>query len=295
MTEFLGDEMQVDVQIKRPFSLFGLIRRFKKKISLTLFLVIAESILDLLFPLFIGFAINSLLNQNFDGVIALSVLGVLALLVGSGRRFYDTRAYAGIYTTLTSEVVNRDQQNDIEVSKTAAKTSLLTELVEFLENSVPSIITSLIGLVGILIIIFSLSQPVFWAAVALFVLMALVYILSGKRNFQYNKSYNDQLEQQWSTLSEKQLPAIETHFKKMMHWNIKLSDLETLNYGVLWLGIIGLLIYAPIVVIDGGVTNYGLVFSLLMYVFQYIESIIELPFFVQQLIRLQEISGRLSV
>ena len=62
----------------------GLFRRFKKKISLTLLLVVAEASLDLLFPLFIGFTINSLLDQSYTGVAALAVLGILALLVGSG-------------------------------------------------------------------------------------------------------------------------------------------------------------------------------------------------------------------
>ena len=81
-------------------TLMGLFRRFKKRISLTLFLVLGEAILDILFPLFIGFAINGLLEKDYLGVTALAVLGILSLLVGSGRRFYDTRAYAGIYRTL---------------------------------------------------------------------------------------------------------------------------------------------------------------------------------------------------
>ncbi len=285
--------MQVELTAERPFTIWRLFNRFRKKISLTFFLVILESILDLLFPLFIGFAINSLLEQNFEGVIALGGLGLAALIVGSGRRFYDTRTYAKIYTTISGEMVLREHQKETPVSATAARATLLTELVEFLENSVPALITSMIGLVGILIIIFSLSQPVFWAALGLFGLMALIYLATGKKNFQLNKSYNDQLEQQWSILSEKQMGPINSHFKKMMDWNIKLSDLETLNFGLIWLGIIGLLLYAPIVVIDSGITNYGLVFSVLMYVFQYIESVVSLPLFVQQIIRLQEISSRL--
>ncbi|MEM7335957.1 MAG: ABC transporter six-transmembrane domain-containing protein [Chloroflexota bacterium] len=286
--------MQVELAAKRPFSLWEVFKRFKTKISITFLLVIAESILDLLFPLFIGFAINTLLQQNFDGVLALGGLGVLALLIGSGRRFYDTRAYANIYTALASEMVVQEQANKTAVSATAARATLLTELVEFLENSVPAIVTSLIGLVGILIIIFSLSQPVFWAALGLFGFMSLIYLLSGKKNYQLNQAYNDQLEKQWSVLNSQKMDSINTHFGRMMHWNIKLSDLETLNFSLIWLGIIGLLVYAPIVVIDSGVTNYGLVFSLLMYVFQYIESVVALPLFAQQLIRLQEISSRLG-
>ena len=48
---------------------------------------------------------------------------------------------------------------------------------------------------------------------------------------------------------------------------------------LIWLGIIALLVYAPIVVINSGITNYGLVFSTLMYVFQYVESVVMLLVF----------------
>lgn len=275
-------------------TLWGLLGRFKGKISLTLLLVVAEAVLDLLFPLFIGFAINSLLDKSYEGVAALAVLGILALLVGSGRRFYDTRAYAGIYTTLSTEMVEREQDRNRSISSISARASLLTEFVEFLENSMPTIVTSLIGLVGILIIVFGLNLSVFWACTALFVLMAAVYAFSGKWNFRLNKEYNDELENQVAALSTRDMGVIGNHFKAVMRWNIKLSDLETANFALIWLGIIGLLVYAPLAVINSGVANYGFVFSILMYVFQYIEAVIMLPFFIQQGIRLQEISGRLG-
>ncbi len=288
--------MQTESMITTPtITLWDIFRRFKKRISLTLFLVVAESLLDLLFPLLIGYAINGLLNQSYAGIAALGGLGVLTLLVGSGRRFYDTRAYASIYTTLSTEMVAREQDKKNSISMISARASLLTEFVEFMENSMPLIVTSVIGLVGILVIIFALNLSVFWASIALFALMILVYLLSGRRNFRYNKAYNDELENQVNSLSTQDMGVIGKHFKTVMHWNIKLSDLETINYALIWLGIIGLLVYAPIAVIGSGVTNYGLVFSVLIYVFQYVESMVSLPYFIQQVIRLQEISGRLGV
>ena len=287
--------MQIGIDDLAPnVTLKSLFFRFKKKISLTMVLVVAEAGLDLLFPLFIGFAINSLIDKSTTGVFALGGLGLLALIVGSSRRFYDTRAYAGVYTTLSTEMVAREQQRDSSISTISARASLLTEFVEFLENSMPMIVTSIIGLVGVLIIIFSLNLSVFTACVALFLLMVLVYALSGKWNFRYNKNYNDTLEEQVAALSTQNMGVIGNHFKTVMRWNIKLSDLETVNYSVIWLGIIALLVFAPIAVIQGGVSNYGLVFSILMYVFQYVESVVTLPYFIQQLIRLQEISGRLG-
>ncbi|MEM7117316.1 MAG: ABC transporter six-transmembrane domain-containing protein [Chloroflexota bacterium] len=286
---------QIGTAVSLPApTLWQTVKRFKGKISLTMLLVVAESALDLLFPLFIGFAINGLLAQSYSGVLALGGLGLAALIVGSGRRFYDTRAYAAIYTTLSTEMVAREQDKESNISTISARASLLTEFVEFLENSMPGIITSIIGLVGILGIIFSLNIAIFVAALGLLLLMILVYVISGRWNFRYNKGYNDALEEQVDVLTTKDMGIIGTHFKTVMRWNIKLSDLETVNYAAIWLGIIGLLVYAPIAAVASGVSNFGLVFSILMYVFQYVESVVTLPLFIQQLIRLQEISQRLG-
>ena len=52
-----------------------LVVRFKWPILVTNLLVFLESILGVLIPLFIGLAINDLLEESFRGVIYLIVLG----------------------------------------------------------------------------------------------------------------------------------------------------------------------------------------------------------------------------
>ncbi|MCY3780090.1 MAG: ABC transporter six-transmembrane domain-containing protein [Chloroflexi bacterium] len=289
----MSDLAMPQAKAHQTISLRILFSRFRWRIALTVVLVLAESGLNLLFPLLIGFAINGLLEQNTDPLAHLGLLGVITLIVGSGRRFYDTRAFAGIYTAVSTEMVEREQQKGTPLSAIATRSGLLTEFVEFLENSMPMILESLIGIVGVLLIILNLNASVFAACLALVGLIALVYLASGKWNFSFNQGYNDELEKRVEVLSSHQLQSIAAHFKRLMIWNIRLSDLETLNYAIVWLGIIALLIYSPITVIESGVINYGLVFSVLMYVFQYIESLVSLPLFIQQIIRLQEITQRL--
>jgi hypothetical protein len=79
-----------------------------------------------------------------------------------------------------------------------------------------------------------------------------------------------------------------------MQWNIKLADLGTFNYLIVMLGTTALLVYTPVAVIKGGVAYYGLVFSAVLYVFEFIAALIELPDNIEQVIRLREISSRLS-
>ena len=275
-------------------SIKSLLLRFRWRILFTFFLVMLEALIGILFPLLIGIAINGLLEDNFDGILYLSLAGVLTLIVGSARRFYDTRIYSGIYCKITPEVIQNETNNDASVSRISARTGLLTEFVEFLENSIPEMIFALISVVGILAIIAALNINVFFACLSLLGLIVLIYTITGKFNYKLNANYNNQLEKQVDVLTARDSIAIKSFYKELMRWNIKLSDLETMNYFVIWVGVIAVLIYTPITVIGAGVLSYGLVFSIIMYVFDYTGSIVSFPLFIQQAIRLKEISARLA-
>ena len=275
-------------------SIKSLLLRFRWRILFTFVLVTLEALTGILFPLLIGVAINGLLEDSFDGILYLSIAGAAALIIGSARRFYDTRIYSGIYCKIAPEMIENETKRDASVSRISARTGLLTEFVEFLENTMPQMITALISLVGILSIIATLNTNVFFACLSLLGLVVLIYTITGKFNYKLNANYNNQLEKQVDVLTARDSIAIKSFYKELMKWNIKLSDLETMNYFVIWTGVIAVFIYTPITVIGAGVLSYGLVFSIIMYVFDYIGSIVSFPLFIQQAIRLKEISGRLA-
>ena len=276
------------------FSINSLLLRFRWKILFTFALVTLEALTGILFPLLIGIAIDGLLEDSIDGVLYLSIAGVAALIVGSARRFYDTRIYSGIYCRITPEMIQNETNKDASVSRISARTGLLTEFVEFLENSMPEMINALISVVGILAIIATLNINVFFACLSLLGLIVLIYTITGKFNYKLNTKYNNQLEKQVDVLTARDSIAIKSFYQELMRWNVKLSDLETINYFVIWVGVIAVFIYTPITVIGAGILSYGLVFSIIMYVFNYAGSIVSFPLFIQQVIRLKEISVRLA-
>ena len=276
------------------FSINSLLLRFRWKILFTFALVTLEALTGILFPLLIGIAIDGLLEDSIDGVLYLSIAGVAALIVGSARRFYDTRIYSGIYCRITPEMIQNETNKDASVSRISARTGLLTEFVEFLENSMPEMINALISVVGILAIIATLNIDVFFACLSILGLIVFIYTITGKFNYKLNTKYNNQLEKQVDVLTARDSIAIKSFYQELMRWNVKLSDLETINYFVIWVGVIAVFIYTPITVIGAGVLSYGLVFSIIMYVFDYTGSIVSFPLFIQQAIRLKEISARLA-
>ncbi len=275
-------------------SLGGIFRRYKWRISATFLLVVVESALGVLYPLLIGIAIDDLMQAQYQGLIHLGLLGLASIVIGSARRFYDTRIYAGIYQTVAVELVSREQAANATVSRTSARTNLLTEFVDFFEDSMPDLLGAVVALVGILIIVAGLSLPVFIGCLLLLVLVALVYTITAGRNYRLNAGYNDQFEQAVEVIESRETARVTNHFSRLMQWNVRLSDLETINFAVFWLGAVALFLFAPYHAVTTGVLKAGLILSLLLYVFEFIDWLSELPLHIQQVIRLREIAQRLA-
>lgn len=258
---------------------------------ITLLLVLLEAGLAILFPLFIGYAINGAIAHDYTGAYWLGGLGLLSLVIGSTRRLVDSRFYARVFRKFGHDI---GSTNQLTPTRQNAMLSMLEEMVGFFENSIPEIVSSLIGLVGTLIIVSTLNTDIFIGCLIVLAVVFIVYALTRKRTMRYNTAYNDMLEEQVEVLQQKDGPKLHSFLRKLMKWNIKLSDLETINFSVVWLVMMALLVVSIVKSVQGGDVDYGSVFALVMYVFQYIESVTVLPFFYQQWLRLREISDRLS-
>ncbi len=109
-----------------------------------------------------------------------------------------------------------------------------------------------------------------------------------------NKGQNDEFEKQVEIISGQNSINLNRHFKSLMRWNIRLSDLETINFSFTWIALAGALVGSINIVASSGTSTFGHVITIVMYVFGYIESVMTFPLYYQQLIRLQDIAGRLG-
>ena len=274
-------------------SLRQLVVCFRWQIVCTWLLVVVEAALMLTFPLLLGIAIDGMHQQSYFGLYLLGGVGALTVLVGSARRFYDTRVYSRIYVAAGKQIVQQERERKANVSVISARITMARELVEFLESSLPGIVDCVIGLVGTLAMIWLLQARVFAGCLIGTAFIIAIYAVTQKTTYALNKGINHESEKQVHALSRGPMSAVSAHFANMMGWNIRLSDLETVNFALSWLVMILLLVYSVAATIQSGVTAQGTVLSILMYVFGYIESVAAIPLFYQQFVRLQEISHRL--
>lgn len=278
---------------ENDISLRQLIKRFRSKVSVTWLLVALEGLSLLLMPLVIGRAVDGLINGERTGLFQLGGLCLFLLIAGAGRRFYDTRIYGRIFRIVSAEIVRREATKKTTLSATSARVNLFSEFIEFLENTMPEIINQFLGFSGTLCIIYFFDVRVFSVCLAGAFLIVLLYLFNQTKMFNLNRGQNDEFEKQIEILSTNQPDVLKIHLKKLMSWRIKLSDLETTNYSITWIILTSVLIFSVLAVSSPEV-SLGHVISIIMYVFGFLESVISFPLYYQQVVRLQEIGGRLG-
>jgi len=190
--------------------------------------------------------------------------------------------------------VAREHERGTDVSAITARTNMATEFVEFLENSFPEIINSLIGLFGTLALIFFLQIHSFYACLLATFAIVIIYFLTSDYTLYLNKQVNDESERRVDVIRRNDKKEITSHFQQVIRWNIRLSDLETYTFSASWIVLIAVLLFSVWSTVQSGVASHGKVLSILMYVFSYIESVIVMPLFYQQFVRLREIAARLE-
>lgn len=268
-----------------------IISQYKFRFSFTMILVLAEAFIGILLPLFIGYAIDGAIKNDLTPAYKLGGLIFVLIIIGGFRRLFDSRFYGKLYLQISSRLI---QNNTDEVSVKTARLNMLTEITEFMENQIPELVQHTIGLIGVAIIIFLLNIKIFIYALLSSLFVMFVYWLSSKRIIKYNAEYNDEMETQVNNLNKSWKNGVKPHVQKLIKINIKLSDLETINFSLSWIAMSSFLLMSIIISVSEGVTQYGALFALIMYVYDYIESMVSLPLFYQQWLRLKEIYYRLN-
>ncbi len=259
----------------------------------TFSLILIEALLTLLFPLLIGYALDGSMNGSYKGVFQLGILGLITLIIGVGRRFFDSRYYAKVYQEIGSKLISELKEYD--TSTKSARLTMIKELVEFLEFSLPELINAVITLLGGIVIIATLNLNIFLGTLLTTSLILFIYWISSAKTLRFNKASNDEQEKQVEVVCEHNETGLRDHLGKIMNWNIKLSDLEAVNFSLTWLILMAFLMVSIVISVDGQLIENGILFSLIMYVFQYMEGVINIPFFYQTWLRLKEITNRIFI
>ncbi|WP_315981768.1 ABC transporter six-transmembrane domain-containing protein [Aliamphritea spongicola] len=214
-------------------TIWQIIRTFPGKVVTTWLLVVLENVLMACLPLLMGQTIDGLLAEDSGPLLLLAGAFALLVVVSVVRRIYDTRVYGTIKVELGLRLLERQQ--GLGISVRSARLDMSRELVDFLENEVPLLFTSVIQLTVSLIILAGFAGQLAWAAVALTLAMLALYACFHRRFYRLNGALNAQQERQVNVL-QRALPwQFHRHLNMLRRWEVKLSDSEAWLYGGIFL------------------------------------------------------------
>ncbi len=270
--------------------------KHRSQLVFTYILFSLEMLGGLLRPFFLGMAINDLMKGSYEGLIILSVAHIITLSVGTLRHMYDTRTYSAIYVSLVTKFLSRRiYQKD--VSKLSAHSTLAREFVDFLEFDLVYVIEAVYNLLGSLLLMFFYDAQVVGLCLAVLVPVVLLSKLYGSKMKRLSKLKNDELENQVDVISNGNTKELKKHYNNLRFWQIKISDQEAMNYGfmellvMIVLGASLLLTYKT----SGTAILAGNVVGIFFYVSNFAKGLETIPYMVQRLTSLNDITRRIEL
>ncbi|MEM7292908.1 MAG: ABC transporter six-transmembrane domain-containing protein [Pseudomonadota bacterium] len=269
-----------------------LLRNFRGRVLITWFLVLLENLLIALIPLFIGRAIDALLENQTDELWLTAFVMVVLIAVAVGRRVYDTRSYGTMRVHFGAELVERIKERP--VSQVNARLDMGREMVDFLEEHVPELLTAVIQLVVSVIILWSIDLRIGISATVTLIGLGVLYAFFHPVFFRLNGKLNSQKEQQVAILDERDRTSLMGFLKKLRRCEVRLSDTEAVLFGLIYLGMFAFLLTNLWLASTISAITAGAIFIVLSYSWELVESGAVLPVVLQQWSRLSEIKARLN-
>lgn len=284
----------------KPFALLhaqrlnlqSIYRSYSTSLAVTWGLVLLENILLALIPLFMGLSIDSLLAGNGQDLAILGGVMLLLTLVAVGRRIYDTRIYGTIRVDLGLALNQRQGTQPVSVCN--ARLDMGRELVDFLEQEVPALLTGVIQIVVSLLVLASFGWSLALSAVLLCLFMLLLYRYCHPYFLTFNRALNSQAERQVALLATRRPVSLRRHLRLLRGWEVKLSDTEAILYGGIFVGITGFILINLWLATTNGSRSAGQIFTIVSYSWEYVEAALVLPVTLQSLSRLEEVTHRIN-
>jgi ABC-type multidrug transport system fused ATPase/permease subunit len=266
------------------------------RLALTYLLFSIEMIGNLMRPFFLGIAVNDLIKGSYQGLILLSFAHFSWLVVGTIRHRLDTRTYSAIYTSLVTKFLAR-RYNKSDVSKLSAHSTLAREFVDFLEFDLAYVMEAVFSLVGSLLLLFYYDASVVLLCLSILLPVIGLSYLYGKRMNKLNRQKNDELEKQVDIITTGNNHLIRQHYDNLRKWQIRISDQEAWNFGLM--EILVMVVIGLSLLITNKATGAGLeagsVIGIYSYIQRFVSGLDTIPYTVQRLSSLNDITRRIEL
>ncbi|MGE7959353.1 ABC transporter six-transmembrane domain-containing protein [Pseudomonas sp. NPDC089530] len=292
--QILIDESQKIGQQSAGQTLKAIARAYPGKLFCTLSLVALENALLLAYPLFAGFAVDSIMRGDAGSALFYALVVLAFWVVGAARRAVDTRTFTRIYADLAVPVILNQRLQNQDTSTAAARVVLAREFVDFFEKHVPTIATALVSILGAAVMLLAIEPWVGLACLVALVLCVTLLPRFARRNQELHERLNDRLEKEIGLVAKVGAVSLQRHYRLLSRLRIWLSDREAAAY--LFLGASAALLFmiaiSQLALAEG--VKAGHVYAVMTYLWTFVSSLDEAPTMVDQLARLRDIGKRVD-
>jgi ABC-type multidrug transport system fused ATPase/permease subunit len=273
-----------------------LILKHRWQLLFTYLLFSLEMAGTLLRPFFLGEAVNDLIKGSYNGLIVLSAVHVAWLIIGTIRHRYDTRTYSAIYTSLVSRFLAR-RFGQKEVSKLSAHSTLAREFVDFLEYDLIYVMEAVYNLAGSLILLCFYDTAIVTVCLSVLLPVSAISYFYGRKMKQLNRVKNDELEKQVDIIATGNIHTIRQHYNNLRKWQIKISDQEAWNFGIMELMVIVVIGLSLLVSTKAHVPAVlvGDLIGIYNYILKFVSGLDTIPYTVQRVSSLTDITRRIQI
>jgi ABC-type multidrug transport system fused ATPase/permease subunit len=273
----------------------SLIKEYRLKLFLTYSLFSLEMLGALLRPFFLGLAINDLIKGGYHGLIILSIIHLCWLIIGTIRHMYDTRTFTSIYTSMVTSFLSKRKLH-ADVSMLSAHSTLSRELVDFLEADLPYIIEAFYNIVGSLVLLYFYESNIVLICFAILIPVGIISFFYGKKMSSLTQMKNDELEKQVSVIAIGNKESIYRHYNKLRSIQIKISDKEAWNFGMIEILVLFVIGCSLIVSskLFGTILLAGNIVGIYNYILKFVSGLDTIPYTVQRFSLLKDIIKRIE-
>ena len=271
-----------------------LIKQHKYKLAITYILFSAEMLGLLIRPFLLGNAVNQLLIKNYNGLIYLAFAHIAYIIIGTIRHRYDTRTYATIYTQLVTNFLAKNYTK-LSTSKLSAHSTLSREFVDFLEHDLIFVAEAFYNLVGAFIFLLIYKAPLAYICLVAMLPVSIIAYYYGKSMQYLNLNKNDELELEVESIETGNLNTINNHYKNLRKWQIKISDKEAINFGIMETIVLAVIIVALLITTNNNTAILaGDIIGIYFYLLKFTAGLDTIPYVFQRLSSLKDIAKRID-
>jgi hypothetical protein len=275
-----------------PLTVLALLRAFRWRITLTWLLILCETALTALVPLFIGFAIDGILASDTEALFQLIAVLTVLIVVSVIRRAYDTRVFGTVRVEMGKAQSARAA--NLPISTLNARLGMGRELADFLEADLPLAMTSFVQLIISLIVLYIFNPMLALAGASSVAIMLVIYSLSHARFYRLNGQLNQQAEQQVGILETRKPQHLMTHLTRLRGIEVRISDTESIIYGGIFVVLLGLVVFNLWYATANLSITSGTIFSIVTYSWELVDAALAFPMALQGWSRLSEIMQRIN-